>query len=788
MPEVTPIYQFNDRQTSNMKKYRYSLLFLTISFTLIYCKTNKQTISKQPVAAETVKQEVQHPQAVTSPIIPGEEAIKKMQVEEGFEVKLVAAEPLVSAPVAMVFDDLARMWVVEMVGYMPDTVGTGEDIPNGNIVMLEDKDKDGVYDQRTVIIDSLVLPRAICLIENGILVAEPTNLWFYELKNGKAGKRTLVDGKYTEGGNVEHQPNGLLRAMDNWIYNAKSDKRYRRKGEKWLIEHTHFRGQWGISQDNYGRLYYNNNSQNLLGDYFPPGLGAGNKNQKGVAGFNEKTVANNKVYPIHPTPGVNRGYMKGILDDSLRLNEFTAAAAPVVYRGDLFGEAYESNSFVPEPSANLIKRNLPGEKGIVVKGEQAYKGKEFLASTDERFRPVSLYNAPDGAMYILDMYRGIIQHKTYLTPYLKSQIGKRELTQPLSCGRIYKIVPKGAKTQPLLIPDDASRLVKLLSHPNGWVRDRAQQKLIDGKYNQTLPALREALRQTADPILASHALWTLEGLNSLRTEEVLALMKLPNWPLRMQAFAATPSVITPTSYKVFASAFETMINENDSIAAPCIAFLCKNIETFDQPAANTLLVRLATKYPSNRYVADAVISNLHDREEIFMNEVSPLLPTESTTFSKQLQRIITTVRSAQANRNPELLKKEFPKGEALFTSVCQTCHGPDGSGVKSLAPPLNQSEWVTGNKEKLISIVLFGLTGPVKVNGHVYQTPEVSGDMPGIGYDPDMPSEDIAELLSFIRKSWRNNAEKVTTEEVVKTRQKLSGRQKAFTESELNNI
>ena len=114
------------------------------------------------------------------------------------------------------------------------------------------------------------------------------------------------------------------------------------------------------------------------------------------------------------------------------LNEFTAAAGPVVYRGDLFGKNYDFNAFVPEPSANLIKRNFLNEKGYVVKGDIAYKGREFLASTDERFRPVSLYNAPDGSMIVLDMYRGIIQHKTYLTPYLKDQIGKRDLTQPLS--------------------------------------------------------------------------------------------------------------------------------------------------------------------------------------------------------------------------------------------------------------------------------------------------------------------------------------------------------------------
>ncbi|WP_353720395.1 c-type cytochrome [Dyadobacter sp. 676] len=773
-----------------MKKYRYPLVILAVSFLLVYCKTNKQTSQQTASSATTTVAKEERPAPATgkSPFIPASETIAKMVIEDGFEVKLVAAEPLVSAPVAMQFDDKARMWVVEMVGYMPDTIGTGEDIPNGNIVVLDDKNKDGVYDDRKVVIDSLVLPRAICLIDNGILVAEPTNLWFYELKNDQVVKKTLVDPKYTEGGNVEHQPNGLLRAMDNWIYNAKSDKRYRRIGGKWVIEHTHFRGQWGICQDNYGRLYYNNNSQNLLGDYFPAGFGAWNRNQKGVAGYNEKAVANNKVYPLHPTPGVNRGYMKNVLDDSLRLNEFTAAAAPVVYRGDLFGKNYDFNAFVPEPSANLVKRNILTENGYVVKGDIAYKGREFLASTDERFRPVSLYNAPDGSLFVLDMYRGIIQHKTYLTPYLKDQIGKRDLTQPLSAGRIYKIIPKGSRPKPGTIPDGAQELVKLLGHANGWVRDRAQQKLVDGKYNQTVPALREAIKQTADPLLAIHALWTLEGLNSLKPEEALAWMRQSSWTFRAQGLYASAAVITPTSYPQFVTAFNTMVDSGDSLSAPYIAFLSRSIEKFDPNAARGLLNKLAVKYPNNRYVADAVISTLQGQEEAFQSAIAGSVTDPNAVLNKQLARVVTGIRNAMGNRNPEMLKKEFPKGEALFTSVCQTCHGADGGGVKSLAPPLNQSEWVTGNKDKLISIVLFGLTGPVKVNGHIYQTPEVSGDMPGIGYDKDMPNEDIAQLLSFIRRSWRNNADKVTTEEVAKVRTKLQGREKAFTEAELNGI
>jgi len=768
-----------------MKKFQYPFLFLALSSVLVYCTTNKKSQQSSGVTT-SVAQEQAPIDFSKSPFVSAKDAIGKMKIEDGFEIKLVASEPLVSTPVAMLFDNKARMWVVEMTGYMRDTLGTGEEIPNGKIVILEDKNKDGIYDDRKVIIDSLILPRAICLIDNGILVAEPTNLWFYEISNDKAVNKLLVDDKYTEGGNVEHQPNGLLRAMDNWIYNAKSDKRYRKIGDKWVVEHTHFRGQWGITQDNYGRLYYNNNSQNLLGDYFSPGFGATNKYQRGVAGFNEKSVANNKVYPIRPTPGVNRGYMKNILDDSLRLNDFTAAAGPVIYRGDLFGKAYEYNAFVPEPSANLIKRNILDEKGYVVKGEQAYKGKEFLASTDERFRPVSLYNAPDGSMYVLDMYRGIIQHKTYLTPYLKGQIGMRELTQPLASGRIYKIVPKNSKPEIVTIPNDPALLVKLLSHANGWVRDNAQQKLIDSKSTQAIPALRSAIQQTENPLLAIHALWTLEGLHALKTEEVLSLLNQPVWPIRMQALTAVPSVITANNYQQFTTTFDRLLTANDTLAAPYLAFLAPSIKGYDQTSSDNLLKKLVAKYPQNKYVSDAVISTLQGREEIFLSEMSASLNDPNLAFNKQIQKVIGNAKNALANRDPALLKKEFPKGEALFNSICQTCHGPDGNGVKSLGPPLNQSEWVTGNKDRLISVVLFGLTGPVKVNGHIYQTPEVSGDMPGIGYDKDMPSEDIGQLLSYIRKSWRNDADKITTEEVVKMRGKLTGRQKAFTEAELN--
>ena len=719
-----------------------------------------------------------------SPLVSPQVSIEKMKIEDGFGIRLVAAEPLISAPIAMTFDEQARMWIVEMQGYMPDTTGVGEDQPTGKIIILQDSDKDGRADKRIVFLDSLVLPRAICLVANGVLIAEPPYLWFVERDGDRAGKKTLVDNKYTEGGNAEHQANGLLRALDNWIYNANSTKRYKKKGNTWLIENTHFRGQWGITQDDYGRLFYNHNSANVLGDYFSPSLGASNKNQLKLAGFNEKIVPDNRVYPSRANTGVNRAYMKGILDSSLRLINFTAACGPLIYRGELFGKTYRNNAFVAEPAANLIKRNILRQDGNLIEGEQAYTGKEFLSSTDERFRPVSLYDGPDGALYIVDMYRGIIQHKTYLTEYLKNEIRERALSRPLSCGRIYKVVPSNKKLVPVYMPTDPLKIVSLLTHDNGWVRDKAQQLIVDNGYTQTIPELRHLL-QNGVPVTRIHALWTLEGLGALTTEDVLPLFHDPNLRLRMQALTAMQSVMTNETYKKCLNAIQELFHQNDSIQAPWIAFQVATINRFDKVAGKELLLSLIKQNPRNKYVADALISGLGGKESLFLKENKFINEDTTLAISIQLRKVLEDKHNSMSTENAKLVAKKFPLGVTLFKTICQTCHGNDGNGVASLAPPLNRSEWVSGDKTILSSIVLFGLTGPVRVNGKLYKQPEINGEMPGIGNNESLSDEQIAQLLSFIRQSWSNKADEVSKEIITRMRSRYAGREKAFTIEEL---
>jgi hypothetical protein len=194
-------------------------------------------------------------------------------LEDGFRVELVASEPLVEDPVALAFDPEGRMWGVEMRGFMPTIDGKGEDAPFGRVMVLEDRDGDGRVDRRTVFLDGLVLPRALALVQGGALVAHGGQLWFAADRNGDlaADGQVLVDPDYAQKGeSPEHQANGLLRALDNWIYNAKSTMRYRLHAGRWSQDRVEFRGQWGLSQDDWGRLVYNYNWDHLRGDLVPP--------------------------------------------------------------------------------------------------------------------------------------------------------------------------------------------------------------------------------------------------------------------------------------------------------------------------------------------------------------------------------------------------------------------------------------------------------------------------------------------------------------------------------------
>lgn len=460
-----------------------------------------------------------------SPPLAPAEALKTFRMPPGYRLELVAAEPLVQEPVAMDWDVAGRLWIVEMPGFMADITGSNERDPIGRIVVLEDSDDDGRMDRRTVFADGLVLARSIKVLADGVLIAEPPNLWLMRDTDGdlRADTRTIVSPRYgRREGDPQNNANGLHWGLDNRLHSAgQADVEFRFRGGGFEAYSTLQRGEWGVTHDDGGRIYRNTNESALHVDFVPTSYFARNPNLLRTRGSYERLANDenqlNVVWPVRPNPGTNRAYQAGIDRADGTLEKFTAVCAPLVYRGDrLPGELY-GNAFVAEPAANLVSRLILARDAHGLRARRAYERGEFLASTDERFRPVFLANAPDGTLYIADLYRGIIEHRLSLTVYLRDYIVARRLDRPTGYGRIYRVMHESTERDRSRTLSGASleTLVGMLSDPNGWRRDRAQQLLVQRADKRVAPALSKLASTAADPRTRLHALWTLDGLDAI---------------------------------------------------------------------------------------------------------------------------------------------------------------------------------------------------------------------------------------------------------------------------------
>lgn len=694
-----------------------------------------------------------------------EESLTDFEVEEGFRISCVAHEPDVQDPVAIAFDDDANMWVVEMNTYMPDVNGIGEQVPLSSIKILSDKDKDGYYESVKVFADSLTLPRAVCPVYGGVLVAEPPFLWFYD---EPGAKRVVVDSFYADGGNVEHQANGLLLGLDNWIYSAKSVMRYRRNQGKWEKESTIFRGQWGIDQDVEGRLFYNHNSAVLLGDQYPPSvmphlsilIGDKIKNQFG------QSFSPNRVYPRHPTLGVNRGYESGVLDSAGRLTDVTSACGVSICSGGQFGQKYEEYAISCEPAAQLVRRVILGKKEGKIVGKLPYTEKEFLRSGDERFRPVYSITGPDGALYIVDMYRGIIQHNTYMTGYLREYIEKHGLDKVKGMGRIYRIQYGKEITEHVRISDKSGKeLVDMLQHSNKWVRIRAQWKILnendESKYQ---PMLKECYEKTQSDITKLHILHIISMYQKPDNSILLQAAASDNEALRHQAISA----LSKTDFKAFQNV-RNKSNQGDEIAYVAAAF--RDLPYKIDISRHVLLGGLIKEYANDSLFAAIIAGSLwqygNNEENIrhFKSSVS-----KNSILNKWLDKTPIPPKDNEADvaHLTTSQKEMYYGGLHAYEAYCSGCHGKNGEGVDIIGPPLAQSEWVTASDRKIpISIVLNGISGPITVNGKSYT---FNGPMPGLKDNQTINNGTIANILTFVRNSWGNKADAISTEDVSKVR------------------
>ncbi|MGK0365427.1 MAG: mono/diheme cytochrome c family protein [Saprospiraceae bacterium] len=711
--------------------------------------------------------------------IPTDEFI----LQPGYSISGVAAEPLLQVPVAMTFDAQGRIWAVELPGYMRDIDGADEHAPDGKIVILTDEDNDGVMDNRTVFLDSLIAPRTLLHAYGGLLYSKETSLWWAELENDKIISEVLVDSLYVVGGNIEHQPNGLFYNIDNWIYSSRSKARYRLKDGEWLREPTSFRGQWGLSGDENGRLYYNNNSLPLATDNFMPNQVIQNKYQKVNYSLSNRIATDARLY-LYQATAVNRGYLEDVLDEEGKVQKFTSACSPLVVTGNLFAHENNQNVLVCAPEGNLLKRyTLRKEKGLKI-AEPVYENSEFLISKDETFRPVNLYNAPDGSVYILDLRKGVIQHRAYMTSYLREKILEKGLDTIVGKGRIYRIT---SDENLEFIPHDFSNLkevelLKMLTSSFPYERNFAQQQLVFRQSKNTIQELEKITLDATNPYGQLHAIWTLEGLNALSEKLISQLMDTSNDPLIQEQvirFSANASLDTDKVLNYYSN----VLKQNDSNLNRQIALHLGKIEL---PRAEKMLFDLAENNRNEPVLAEAVISGIEGKEVDFLKRLKSLKQPDS--LSNFLTQVIAN-RITKKTMTPELPKKttkdKRTAGFELYSVYCAACHGMDGYGKDKLAPPLVNSEYISGSKERLGMLLMNGVQGPITVDGKRY---DLGLAMPGLKDNSALTDKDILSLMIFIRNSFSFSNEKIIEEDVGTWREMSKGKKEFFTEEELMKL
>ena len=661
------------------------------------------------------------------PLYTPEESLSRIQVAPGFRVELVAHEPMIKDPVFVDWDDQGRMWVGELRTYMMDLDGNGEGERLSRVMVLEDLDRDGVMDKATPFLEDMDNVRSLAFVDDSVLIVETGGLWLCRDNDGDLRcdeRKKLIDFATAASDNIEHAENALHFALDNWMYNSKSSRKLAwRKGN--LIEMpAKARGQWGMSSDAYGRLFYNHNGQWFETDW------ASYDRQWPAKGDSVKAPTN-RVFGIRPNTALNRNYRPGRILEDGRVASVTSISGLAVHSHGAYGQEWEGAIFSMSPGTNTVGAFLP-EKPFPSSDkylhntypDAIWKEREFLASTDERFRPVNASMGPDGCLYLVDFHRGVIQHKRFLTSYLRRQSAERELDKHIGLGRIYRIVPENYKRV-----DPPENSVAGLSHPYLWWRLRSQKQIVEGDRQDLADSVRKlAENPKAQPHARVHALWTLAGLGKLKESTVRQAIDDGDWfvsmtGLRLAGESKGVADFFPDEFKPDAQKVEKRSD------------------------ASRTLVSYAALVGKSGY---------------------PL-------------RAVKTYKDKEADwlKKDKLLLSSYRKGREQYAISCGACHQADGKGLPNMAPTLAASDWVTGDANRLIAVAVHGLMGPIKINGKpVEGVPPV---MPAHGF---MKDDQLASILTYVRNAWGNRADPISDKDVAVYRKAQADRVVPWTESE----
>jgi mono/diheme cytochrome c family protein len=677
---------------------------------------------------------------IPGPLSP-EASRAKIVVPEGFTLELIAAEPLLDTPALLAWDADSRLYVGELRSYMRDIDCKNEFLPTSRVLRFEDSDGDGTLDRHTVFAKDLIAPRSIVPFRDHVLIQESNSrdLWAFRDADGDgmAEERHRVFDGGALVGDLEHQPGTYTWALDNWLYVAFENRRYRIRDGKWIHETLPGSfGQWGITQDDYGTLFYSRAGGDLpaQGFQFAPPYGITNLPGQYSKNFNE-------VHPLCKLLDVEGGAPYLHPDGGLRT--FTGCCGQSIYRDDFIAE-FAGSYIVCEPVGRLIRRAEIRSAGATNILHNPEPGREFVASPDPYFRPVFTSVGPDGCIYIADLAHGVVQHAKWVGEgsYLRPVVQDYGLDKQVGFGRLYRLRPTGKtpRALPKMSMMSNEQLIGHLGHPSGWWRDTAQRLLVQRKASDNNAAIRQ-LAKSANPLARLHALWTLEGLGKINPNDV------------RQAFADSAAIVRASAMRLA------------------------------EPMQGKLIVDLnkaLAKETDTRVLAQGVISMRHSKAKNVAVRVARILKQHQDDAS--LQEVASIDAANRTNKAKKDQHWSVRKGAASYNSLCVTCHGPDGKGVKipgsemALAPPLAGSPRVNSDPSVLARILLHGLVGPI--DGHSY--PGMMAPVSAQG-DPW-----ISGVMNYVRNSWGHKHDIVSRGDVSDLRYTYRDRSTPWTIEELS--
>lgn len=594
--------------------------------------------------------------------------LSTFQIADGFQIELLASEPVIHDPVDMMIDEYGRMYVVEMSGVPFNKSGIGQ------VILVSDTNSDGRMDKRTVFADSLILPSGIMRWKKGAIVTDPPNVYYFEDtdNDGKADvKRLLLSGFDTT--NLEANVNNPEYGLDNWIYLAdlpvggksmihyaddsllvqiaESSSRFRPETQQ--LEALSGQTQFGQTFDAWGHHLMVNNSnhifQNVIASRYL------RRNPDMIAPSAIETLADHKnVFPITKNPEYQMLTNIGV---------FTSACGIVSYLGGAFPEKYNDNvTFVCEPASNILHADYLVSNGATDKAEPLFEKKEFLASTDAYSRMVNTYIGPDGALYVVDFYRQIIEGPEFMA---KEVLDTVDLYNGTHKGRIYRISAKGSPSPTwtgglALGTATSEEWVEKLADKNIWWRLNAQRLLVDRKDGQMVPALKKMAANKQSSVGRLHALWTLEGMQQLSPEIIISALQDPVAGIRENAIKLAELHLNESK-----DICDALMNLQDDPDAKVRLQLLLTLGYSNTPQAEKLRRQLLFNEINNPWMQIAALSASSSNAIELLNAVLEKYNADSPAYASLVQRLGAIIGTSQPSRIVhQFIQKAFT-GSAL---------------------------------------------------------------------------------------------------------------------------